>query len=385
MNPDRFVKVFDLLDVGRDWTFLAVGLIFVVIGIVVAAFPTIVKATGIPFFNFTTRPRKFFRYGFLLFVILWTAVTFSITYSQYSQHKSLVQSGSCRVVQGPIEHFVPMPYGGHAQESFSVSGIVFRYSDFIITGGFNNTSSHGGPINSGSYVRICYDPSDNAILRLEIRDLKGETKNYANSTSIFPPSSDMRRANGESPIPPPWYSSLISVLFFFDLAAIQMMFLPYLGTFFRIKTVPVGECPIYDGLLPDKKVKLRNSMIYWERENCTIWLRPRGFNFLQIPLTIAKLRVDDRDRSIIEYEIRFSSGFPLLVALILWIGYSSFSAAVNGSSHTPPPAALIFVAFVGLMILIGFLNLRLLRSRMDKLVRDGLSDLDEMRVPGPWG
>ena len=34
MNPDRFVKVFDIVDSGfKDWTFPAFGLIFVVIGI----------------------------------------------------------------------------------------------------------------------------------------------------------------------------------------------------------------------------------------------------------------------------------------------------------------------------------------------------------------
>jgi hypothetical protein len=31
-------------------------------------------------------------------------------------------------------------------------------------------ASHGGPIGADSYVRICYDPKSNTILRLEIRD-----------------------------------------------------------------------------------------------------------------------------------------------------------------------------------------------------------------------
>jgi len=59
-----------------------------------------------------------------------------------------------------------MPYTGHADESFNVAGVHFRYSDFGATDAFNNTASHGGPITKDSYVRICYDPSGNAILRL---------------------------------------------------------------------------------------------------------------------------------------------------------------------------------------------------------------------------
>jgi len=167
-TPDRFVKVFDVLDSGfKDWTFPAFGLIFVVIGIAVAVFPAVIKATGIPFLDFQSGFRKVFRYGFVSFAVLWTVVTFSAMYSQHLRNESLVLESRCRIAEGPVERFVPMPYGGHAVEYFSVSGVLFRYSDFMITGGFNNTSSHGGPIRGDSHVRICYDPANNNILRLE--------------------------------------------------------------------------------------------------------------------------------------------------------------------------------------------------------------------------
>lgn len=94
------------------------------------------------------------------------------TYSQHLRHQSLAEGNACRIVEGHVENFVPMPYGGHSSESFVVSGVTFRYSDFNVTDAFNNTASHGGPIRSDSYVRICYDPSDKAILRLEVRDPK---------------------------------------------------------------------------------------------------------------------------------------------------------------------------------------------------------------------
>ena len=62
------------------------------------------------------------------------------------------------------------PSGG--QEKFQISNIRFEYSDYLITGGFNNTASHGGPIAENIQARICYFYSEsemeNIIVRLEI-------------------------------------------------------------------------------------------------------------------------------------------------------------------------------------------------------------------------
>jgi len=59
-----------------------------------------------------------------------------------------------------------MPYTGHQDETFTVNGVRFSYSDFGVTCGFNNSASHGGPIREGLQVRIHY--VGNAILRLEV-------------------------------------------------------------------------------------------------------------------------------------------------------------------------------------------------------------------------
>ncbi len=65
-----------------------------------------------------------------------------------------------------------MPEGGHADEHFLVNGVSFSYSDYEISAGFNNTSSHGGPIHEGLPVHIWYrdigNGRNNEILRLEI-------------------------------------------------------------------------------------------------------------------------------------------------------------------------------------------------------------------------
>src|SRR5262249_16213533 len=188
-----------------------------------------------------------FRYSFLGFAILWTATAFLTTYSQHLRYKELAQQNRCRVAEGPVEHFVPMPYTGHQQESFSVAGVLFRYSDFTITGGFNNTSSHGGPIRSDSHVRICYDPFGNVILRLEIRDFKGELNDYTKEPGIFPVPvpvpNDTRNINGEHPaLGMPWYGNLITVLIILDFLMIYALFVPYLRTFFRLRTTPMNDC-----------------------------------------------------------------------------------------------------------------------------------------------
>jgi hypothetical protein len=59
-----------------------------------------------------------------------------------------------------------MPYSGHPNETLSVNGVEFSYSDYVIVPCFNNTTSHGGPIRDGLRVRIAY--SGNCILKLEI-------------------------------------------------------------------------------------------------------------------------------------------------------------------------------------------------------------------------
>jgi hypothetical protein len=372
MNPDRFVKVFDVVDAGfKDWTFPAFGLIFVVIGTALAFFPAAIRTTGIPYLQVHTGFRKVFPYIFLSFAVLWTVAMFAATYSKHLQYTSMVQGNGCRVVEGAVEHFVPMPYGGHAVESFSVSGTRFAYSDFLITGGFNNTASHGGPISGGAYVRICYDPSSNVILRLEIRDFEPAPKEDARS--------DWRlffQTIGSLPVQLPWYADLIFLLYLLDVVAMRALFLPYLRTFFRIKTVSDWDRALPGLLEAEKKINLRNSMIYWSRDDQAIWLRPRGLNLIAIPSMVAKLMVDAGERSLLGCEIRFSSGFPLLLALMLWTAYRFFTAIPGNAAIALSPLAI--TAMGAFMAVITWINLWILRSRMEKLVEDAVAELNGM-------
>ncbi|MBD1575662.1 hypothetical protein HC723_04240 [Vibrio sp. S11_S32] len=107
-----------------------------------------------------------FSWFFFVFAVLWTLLAgLGIGLIQY-QLRSDYAEGNYEIVEGIVENFEPMPYEGHQSESFTVNGIKFKYSDFRVTSGFNNTKSHGGPIRENLPVRISY--IGNTIIKLEV-------------------------------------------------------------------------------------------------------------------------------------------------------------------------------------------------------------------------
>jgi len=378
MPPDNFVKVFDVLDSGfKDWVFPAFGLIPVTIGTIIFFFPYIIRAIGLPYFNFRSKIHTFRRYFILGFALFWTCITFYGTYPSYHRHQLLAENNSCKVVEGYVEHFIPEPYAGHSFESFDVSGVHFAYADAVVTDAFNNSSSHGGPINKDSYVRICYDPYGNAILRLEVRGFTGPIKDYA-KIGMFSEGTGWHTVHtinkDNKGIILPWYNQIFFVLFILDVIARLNLFRPYLDTFFRLKVTPVSDCPIPGNLEEKKKIKLSNNILYWEKERRAIWLRPRGFNFLRVPPMAAKLNTDESGKSIVSQEIRFSSGVPVIIVLFMFTAYK-FSSMVMPSQAM----AGAFVGFFSLICIIsGYVQFKFYRARMEKLVLDALAELKAM-------
>jgi hypothetical protein len=112
------------------------------------------------------RPATIFTFLLLGIVGIWVSISWASTYREYESAASALDSGRASVVQGIVSEFEPMPYAGHTQERFCVEGKCFAYSDFMATAGFNNTSSHGGPIKSGLPVRITF--VGNTIIKLEV-------------------------------------------------------------------------------------------------------------------------------------------------------------------------------------------------------------------------
>jgi len=150
---DHYRTVFEISQKGFEWWFPAGGLGFVVLGVLSTKF---------------VKSRKRFGYFMVGFATLWTlTVGGSMSVGYYKAHKAY-RTGQYSVVEGAVENFRPMPPEGHQDECFSVQRQTFCYSDYGITPGFNNSTSHGGPIRAGLPVRIAYYNHD--ILRIDIRE-----------------------------------------------------------------------------------------------------------------------------------------------------------------------------------------------------------------------
>jgi len=102
--------------------------------------------------------------GLIFAMIFISILFFSSLYWGISKKYRLSQVEP-QVVEGEINKFIPMPYGGHAYESFVIDAVSFSYSDYAITGCFNETKSHGGAIEgNGQRVKIEYNK--NCIMKL---------------------------------------------------------------------------------------------------------------------------------------------------------------------------------------------------------------------------
>ena len=100
-----------------------------------------------PPYGLQGRARTIFSWVFLCGGIVGALATFLGTTRPYDTAAAASREHRYRVVAGPVTDFVPMPYTGHQLETFVV-GRKFAYSDYVLTGCFNNTASHGGPDSS---------------------------------------------------------------------------------------------------------------------------------------------------------------------------------------------------------------------------------------------
>jgi hypothetical protein len=163
-----FHLVFDASQKGPDLWFPAFGLIFVVIGVGLLAARYVPRlALVLP------RPPRVFALLFLGFAVLWTTLSTVGVLVSWHSTQTQIRNGA-PVVEGAVANFHPMPAAGHDDEHFTVQRVYFAYSDYSVTSGFNNTSSHGGPMREGLYVRMHYTRSvtGDTITKLEVRDCR---------------------------------------------------------------------------------------------------------------------------------------------------------------------------------------------------------------------
>jgi hypothetical protein len=314
-----FVKVFDLAETGyRTWEPVGMGLRFLAIGGTLLVAPLFLRKLKVSYVGFEKKGYQAFSWIFFVFALLWTVGVFVSTFSGYRKFKDMLMSGSCNTVEGKVENFDPMPHSGHKHESFTVNGVNFAFSDYVVTGAFNNTKSHGGPITADSYVRICYAPEEgrNHILRLEIRGYKGPIKDYSSGTPLFPST----RSGDELPLTPDrdgkihgrlsWYSYLFVYVFILDFIGVV-----YFNPKFLKISLPLRKAKL-NVLLPahlqkDTRQTLKNVVLKWDTSEAVIWGRPKGLNLFHILFMVTRWCLNREQNAIIKEEVRMSPGLPL--------------------------------------------------------------------------
>ena len=164
----EYVEYFNLLDSGyKSFSFSLTGVIFVIIGIAGLILFILLRKRST---RLSKHPVLFliFICCWLGFAVLWTGTSVASTYSEYIDLKNALVNNAYYTVEGVVDNFHPMPYAGHEHETFTVQGIQFEYSDYLVTNAFNNTKSHGGPIDQGKFVKIYY--YEGKIIRLWVKE-----------------------------------------------------------------------------------------------------------------------------------------------------------------------------------------------------------------------
>lgn len=134
---------------------------------------------GLAFFNIKSNKSKnkkgtyntTFGVIFGTFALLFGAVTIPYNLSTYYETKNTYKLKKYTVIEGVVENFIPMPFTGHQYEKFTLNKVNFNYSDFDESYyGFNNTKSHGGPIDASKNIRLSYFAKNdkNIILKIEV-------------------------------------------------------------------------------------------------------------------------------------------------------------------------------------------------------------------------
>ena len=161
-----YKTIFDAAEDGYlAWWFPAFGLIFVFIGAVFVGLPALMQIL-LPW-GLQGRARRVFSWLFLSCAIFWTLAAFATTYSDYRAAASALRDEKYNVVEGPASDYGALPPGGPQKaETFVVNGRRFTYYGYVVSAGFHQMRSQGGPIREGLRVRIAYSGAD--ILRLEI-------------------------------------------------------------------------------------------------------------------------------------------------------------------------------------------------------------------------
>jgi len=107
--------------------------------------------------KYSERYVRIFQIMAITFIVFVSVICYWGQFDMYRKVKIAYDNGEYEIVEGYVENFEPMPYEGHAQESFDIEGVHFEYSDYTITTGYHNAKSHGGVIHgNGQHLKIGY-------------------------------------------------------------------------------------------------------------------------------------------------------------------------------------------------------------------------------------
>lgn len=124
---------------------------------------SIVVSVAFPLHVIFRLKRSLGKYG-MIFCVIWYVVFIAVlgfsAFSYFNTYNILSDAytgGEYQVVEGYVEEFDPLPFGGKGKESFEIGGVEFSYSDYSISPGYNNTKALGGVIKGdGQHLKIGY-------------------------------------------------------------------------------------------------------------------------------------------------------------------------------------------------------------------------------------
>lgn len=286
---------------------------------------------------------------FLLFAVFWTTTASFGTYTNYTRLENILIDNQYKIAERAVKNFDLMPHSGHKDESFEVNGVMFAYSDYNVSNAFNNTKSHGGPIDVNSYVRIYYaeDGEKNPILKLWIRDYKGPIKdcssgigsmfrNFGRHEENLPP--DVKNKSFDKLL---WYSNLFVVVLAIDFIAIVLFFTPLWKTYIPLRKRMNLDIDVPNTFKRDGKFAYSNILYKWDTNDGFIWMRPKGLNMFHVPFTITKWTLNQSQEKIIKEDTCISSG--LIASLIIM--YFSAVSLINASANIPCKIDYVLIAF----------------------------------------
>ncbi len=121
-------------------------------------------------YSISIRLVKVICWCFALILLLGGIVSTYMLADMYEKTVIAYQNDDYQIVEGYVENFDPMPYGGHKLETFEINGVKFKYSDYRIMIGYHNAKSRGGVIKGdGQYLKIgyVYYGNENIIVYIE--------------------------------------------------------------------------------------------------------------------------------------------------------------------------------------------------------------------------